>query len=153
MIKDFKISVWLAGLYFTHCSAQLIGHRGVFRLPPGEEYIDEKTRTASDRVSAFAINLASEMNKFDEKECTRQSYRRQPVFETSQPGWYIRKMNADLFYYSETIDLDTDPVIKKRIQQDWVKGKNGCVGKDQAKQATINMNDFRKPFRKVISTK
>ena len=36
-------------------------------------------------------------------------------------------MNADLFYYSETKDLDTDPVIKKRIQQDWVKKKKMAV--------------------------
>ena len=79
MIKNLKISVWLACTYFAHCSAQLIGHRGVFSLPPGEEYRDEETRTASDRVSAFArkfqpvIDLASELNKFDEQERTRQS--------------------------------------------------------------------------------
>ena len=110
-------------------------------------------------MSAFArkfqpvIDLASELNKFDEQERTRQRYRRQPVFVTSQPGRYIQKMNADLFYYSETKDLDTDPVIKKRIQQDWVKKRNGCVHKDQTKQTTLKIQDFRKPFRKVVRTK
>jgi hypothetical protein len=159
MIKNLKISVWLACTYFAHCSAQLIGHRGVFSLPPGEEYRYEETRPASDRVSAFArkfqpvIDLASELNKFDEQERTRQRYIRQPVFVTSQPPRYIQKMNADLFYYSETKDLDTDPVIRKRIMQDWVKKANGCVHKDQAKKPIIKIRDFKKPVRKVIRTK
>ena len=110
-------------------------------------------------MSAFArkfqpvIDLASELNKFDEQERTRQRYRRQPVFVTTQPARYIRKMNADLFYYSETKDLDTDPVIKKRIMQDWVRKTNRCVHKDQEKQAKIKMKDFRKSFRKVIRAK
>ena len=34
---------------------------------------------------------------------------------------------ADIFYYSETWDIDTDPLIKKRIMQNLVKASTGCV--------------------------
>ena len=119
------ISVCLINLYVSYCSAQLIGNRGVFSLPPGEEYRDEETRAASDRVSSFAlryqpvIDLAAELNRFEEED--RSRYRRQPVFMTSQIGRYGRARKTDLFFYSETRDIDTDPVIKNRVAQEWLK--------------------------------
>ena len=158
-------------LIFTLCSAQLIGHRGVFRLPPGAEYRDEETRTASEGVSAFArkfqplIDLAAELNKFDEQERTKQRCRRHPVFVTNQAVGYSGKMKADLFYYSETWDIDTDPLIKKRILQNLVKASTRCVqnnNKERTKKKKIlkipkskkySQRTFGNPFMKKNNPK
>ena len=129
-IYDNITFVALYLLYFLpYCCGQLIGNRGVFQLPAGEQYRDAETLEASERVSAFAksfqpaLDLEAELNMLGERE--RSSYRRKrklpPVFFSVNLPNYVRKIEADLFYYSESKDIDPPEENKQRIFQDWLE--------------------------------
>ena len=98
---------------------------------------------ASEKVSAFArklqpvIDLAAQLNMLAEEERTRLRYKRKPFFISSLPVQYVRKMEADLFYYSETINIDPDPEIKERILQDWLGRSNGSGQNDQKEKVKV----------------
>ena len=112
----------------SHCSGQLTGNGGVFRLPAGEQYRDAETLQASERVSAFAkrvqpaLDIEAELNMLGERE--RHSYRPKrklpPVFFSSHLPTYGRKMAADLFYYEQSKKIVPPQENKDRIEKEWV---------------------------------
>ena len=131
-------------------------------LPPGEEYRDLETRTASERVSAFAvqfqprIDLAAELNKLGEMKRSGARIRRKPVFISRLGPQNVRRMSADHFYYSDTRDLQPEPENIKRILLDWGRGSNSsCVTRRRKhKVKTVSkISKYRKNKRKTSKNK
>ena len=102
MAINYYLSVFPFSLLLSHCSGQLTGNGGVFRLPAGEQYRDAETRRASERVSAFAkrvqpaLDIEAELNKLGERVPSSVVLKRKlpPVFFSSHLPTYGRKMEV-----------------------------------------------------------
>ena len=97
----------------------------MFQLPAGVQYRDPETLQASEQVSAFAktfqpvLDQEAELNMLGEN-----TYRRKrkltPTFFSVDLPIYVRKMKADLFYYSESKKINPPEENKHRMIQDWL---------------------------------
>ena len=97
----------------------------MFQLPAGVQYRDPETLQASEQVSAFAktfqpvLDQEAELNMLGEN-----TYRRKrkltPTFFSVDLPIYVRKMKADLFYYSESKKINPPEENKHRMLQDWL---------------------------------
>ena len=142
--------MFLFSLLVSHCSGQLIGNRGVFLLPEGQQYRDAETLEASERVSAFArrvqpeLDLEAELNMLGEQDrsFSRQKRKLLPVFLSANLPNYVRKVEADLFYYSQTKAIDPPIENKQRIFQDWL---------ERSKQSNNEPVEMKKPVLKNLT--
>jgi hypothetical protein len=84
-------------------------------------------------------------------ERERSSYRRKrklpPVFFSVNLPNYVRKIEADLFYYSESKNIDPPEENKQRIFQDWLEKSKQQKKKIKIKQTqnTQRINIQQRP--------
>ena len=105
----------------------------MFQLPAGVQYRDPETLQASEQVSAFAktfqpvLDQQAMLNMLGEN-----TYRRKrklpPMFFSVDLPIYVRKMKANLFYYSESKNINPPEENKYRIGQGWLGANKEELG-------------------------
>merc|ERR1712058_24591 len=126
-MKEAVLSLVLLLLPLPNVS-QLVGNRGVVRLPDDFEYRDSETLEAARAAAAFSLkfqpkqeriirqNKLNEERKKSEKKSSRLSRRRNISFYTYGPRLAIPGGHNDNFYFTESRSLNPPPEIKERIK-------------------------------------
>merc|ERR1712058_44853 len=126
-MKEAVLSLVLLLLPLPNVS-QLVGNRGVVRLPDDFEYRDSETLEAARAAAAFSLkfqpkqeriirqNKLNEERKKSEKKSSRLSRRRNISFYTYGPRLAISGGHNDNFYFTESRSLNPPPEIKERMK-------------------------------------